>query len=321
MNRRLFINKSLVLSSGFIINPYNAFSIDAKADIKIGIIADLHQDIIHDGSHRLKSFINNSISKKCDFIIQLGDFSLPRKRNEIVLDHWNLFDGNKYHVLGNHDMVDYGFTKAQTMSWWGMKERYYSFNRNGYHFIILDGNDENPKPWNEYYNRYIGPNQKKWLVEDLKKSYLPTIIFSHQSLDSKGGIFNQHEIRKIVEDSIFVNGNKKVIACICGHHHDDYLNIINDIAYVHINSASYKWVGEKYKFSRFSKKIENDFPSIVKTCPYKKPLFTTMHINSKQKTINFDSKKTSFIKPSPKDLQIPGAKNITSEISKMNYKF
>ena len=46
-----------------------------------------------------------------------------------------------------------------------------------------------------------------------------------------------------------------------------------------------------------------------------------MHINSKQKTINFDSKKTSFIKPSPKDLQIPGAKNITSEISKMNYKF
>ena len=126
MNRRLFINKSLLLSSGFIINPYNAFSIDAKADLKIGIIADLHQDIIHDGSNRLKSFINNSISKKCDFIIQLGDFSLPRKRNEIVLDHWNLFNGNKYHVLGNHDMVDYGFTKAQTMSWWGMKERYLS---------------------------------------------------------------------------------------------------------------------------------------------------------------------------------------------------
>ena len=238
-----------------------------------------------------------------------------------ILLKWNLFYGNKYHVLGNHDMVDYGFTKAQTMSWWGMKERYYSFNQNGYHFIVLDGNDENPKPWNEYYNRYIGSNQKKWLVEDLKKSYLPTIIFSHQSLDSKGGISNQFEIRKIIEDSIFSNGNKKVIACICGHHHDDYLKIINDIAYVHINSASYKWVGEKYKFSRFSKKIEDDFPSIIKTCPYKKPLFTTMHINSKQKTINFDSKKTSFIKPSPKDLQIPGAKNITSEISKMNYKF
>ena len=33
MNRRLFINKSLVLSSGFIINPYNAFSIDGKADL------------------------------------------------------------------------------------------------------------------------------------------------------------------------------------------------------------------------------------------------------------------------------------------------
>ncbi len=321
MNRRSFINKSLVLSSGFIINPYNAFSIQGKADLKIGIIADLHQDIIHDGPKRLEAFISNSNSKKCDFIIQLGDFALPRKRNKIILDKWDLFNGDKYHVLGNHDMVDYGFTKSQTMSWWGMKERYYSFNRNGYHFIVLDGNDDNPKPWDEYYNRYIGSIQKKWLSEDLKKTNLPTIIFIHQSLDSKGGIHNQNDIRKIIESSIFVNGNKKVIACICGHHHDDYLKTINDIAYIHINSSSYKWVGEKYKFSRFNKKIEEDFPSIVKTCPYKKPLFTTMYINSKTKTINFDPKKTSFIKPSPKDLNIPGAQNIKSEISKMKYYF
>ena len=64
MNRRLFINKSLVLSSGFIINPYNAFSIDGKVDLKIGIIADLHQDIIHDGPQRLMSFII-LINHKC----------------------------------------------------------------------------------------------------------------------------------------------------------------------------------------------------------------------------------------------------------------
>ena len=41
-----------------------------------------------------------------------------------------------------------------------------------------------------------------------------------------------------------------------------------------------------------------------------------MHINSKQKTINFDSKNIIYKTFSQKDLQIPGAKNITSEISK-----
>ena len=62
-------------------------------------------------------------------------------------------------------------------------------------------------------------------------------------------------------------------------------------------------------------------PRLITLTPYEKPLFTTMYINIKQKTTNFGPIKTSFIKPSPKDLQIPGAKNITSEISKMNYKF
>ena len=51
--------------------------------------------------------------RKPDFIIQLGDFSLPRKQNQLFIDKWNSFNGPKYHVLGNHDMKDFGYKKVR----------------------------------------------------------------------------------------------------------------------------------------------------------------------------------------------------------------
>ncbi len=61
--------------------------------------------------------ISEMKKRKPDFIIQLGDFSLPRKQNQPFIDKWNSFNGHKYHVLGNHDMKDFGFKKEETMKW------------------------------------------------------------------------------------------------------------------------------------------------------------------------------------------------------------
>ena len=218
-------------------------------------------------------------------------------------------------------MVDFGFKKDETMKWWGMNKRYYSFDKGGLHFIVLDGNDKNPGDWNEYYYRYIGAEQKNWLENDLRNTNLPVIIFSHQSLDAKYGVKNRIEIRKIIEDIKFENGVKKVIACISGHHHDDYNKSINGINYVHINSASYKWVGDKYKFSRFSKKIENKFPSIIKTCPYKDSLYTFMTCDFSKGEIRFEEKISEYIKPSPTDLGIPNSEQMNPLISEMKFKY
>ena len=257
--------------------------------------------------------------RKPDFIIQLGDFSLPRKQNQLFIEKWNSFNGPKYHVLGNHDMRDFGYKKEETMRWWEMQKRYYSFDLNGFHFIVLDGNDENPKPWNGYH-RYIGTKQQLWLKNDLKKTLKPTILFSHQSLEAKGGVANRKEIRTIIENYTTKSGHPKVVACLSGHHHTDYLKSINKIPYIQINSMSYKWVGDKYKYTRFSKQIEENFPNLDKTCPYKEPLYTVLTLDSEQEVLHLEGKKTSFINPTPNELKIPGAEKMNPTITERNLK-
>ncbi len=42
--------------------------------------------------------------------------------------------------------MDGGFTREQTIEYWGMPTKYYSFDMKGYHFIILDGNDKRDPP-------------------------------------------------------------------------------------------------------------------------------------------------------------------------------
>jgi len=318
LRRRGFLLNSFLFSTSALL-PVNIFKRD-KPSLKIGIIADVHQDIIFDGTKRIKKFLNDARKLNVDFIIQLGDFALPRNVNQKFINTWNNYNGLKYHVLGNHDMVDFGFKKDQTMKWWGMNKRYYSFDKGGLHFIVLDGNDKNPGDWKEYYYRYIGAEQRNWLENDLKQTSFPVIIFSHQSLDANSGIKNRDEIRKIIESIKFKNDSTKVIACISGHHHDDYIQSINGINYIHINSASYKWVGEKYKFSRFSKKIESKFPSITKTCPYKNSLYTFMTCDFNKGEIKFEERISEYIKPSPSDLGIPNSESMKPYISEMKFK-
>jgi predicted phosphodiesterase len=317
INRRSFL-KTTALAGTAIVLPLDAFSseIFKNETINFGLIADIHKDVIHDADERLKAFLDASNKKDLDFIIQMGDFALPRKQNQPFLDLWNSYQGDKYHVLGNHDMRDMGFTKEQTMTWWKMKERYYSFDKKGIHFIVLDGNDPNPKPWSGY-DRYIGEKQKEWLIQDLESTSYPTIIFSHQTLQLKSdGVANMEEIRAILEKTNKNAGFNKVMCCISGHTHTDYMTKINGIYYVQINSASYRWVGGKYKTIRYSNEIDEKFKNIKYTIPYKDPLFTFIRI--KHNSIHIKASKTKYVGPGPEELGIPKkqeGEEISSRIS------
>ena len=281
---------------------------------RLGLVADVHQDIIHDGYARLSAFVSDMAKRKPDAILQLGDFALPRKRNQPFLDVWNSFEGKRYHVLGNHDMRDLGFKREQTMEWWGMEERYYSFDLNGWHFVVLDGNDQNPGQWSGYV-RYVGEEQRRWLESDLRRTESPTVVFSHQQLESDSGVANSGDVRKILENAVDDSGRPKVIACFCGHHHTDKLTEIAGIRYIHVNSMSYKWVGGNNARTRFPQHIEDAYPNLRKTVPYRDPLYTMLTLDPETNTMELEGRSTAFVSPNPAEMGLEDAGQMRPFIS------
>lgn len=323
-NRRKFIYQSICLGGSIILPWRNSVANDYSDSnkIKIGLIADLHHDIMHDGMNRLVAFIQQSNSTGADFIIQMGDFCIPKDQNKELLDIYENFKGPSYHILGNHD-TDGGYSREETMKFWGMKRRYYSFDHSGFHFVILDGNDANPRPWSGY-NRYINSEQQEWLRKDLEKTALNTFVFSHQTIENEdGGVANFLGIRKILEEANETKGDNKVIACFSGHHHTDYMTRINDIYYVQINSASYRWVGDDFQYVRYSKEIDEKYPWIKYTIPYKDPLFTFVEIDPAG-FLSLEPRSTTFVGPGPDEMGGPVTANndpIVPGISDFNFKF
>jgi predicted phosphodiesterase len=267
--------------------------------VRFGLIADVHKDIIHDADRRLAAFVEEAKRRDLDFIIQLGDFCVPIDRNRGFLEIWNSFPGPRYHVLGNHD-IDGGHTWDQTMRFYGMDRPYGSFDVEGCHFIFLDGNEKAPRP-QAGYARHIGRQQLAWLERDLGATEKPTVVFSHQSLENPGGVENGAEVRGVVERA----GGPKVVACLSGHHHIDYLGEIGAIPYVQVNSASYYWVGSKFKHARFSPEIERDHPNLSSTIPYRDPLFAFATIDPSSGRMAIEGRTSAYLEPGPEALGMP----------------
>lgn len=298
MKRRTFLKRSL--QAGALLTLPVTLPACTAAKVRFGLITDVHKDIMHDANDRLQAFIEEARQRPLDFIMQMGDFCCPYDRNLDFMAIWRQYEGPKYHVLGNHD-TDGGFTREQTMAYWGMTSKYYSFDQGSFHFVVLDGNDPNPQPWSGYH-RYIGAEQLAWLKDDLDKTVLPTIVFSHQTLENPdGGVANLEAVRKVLEEANEKAGYTKVLAGICGHHHTDYHTRINGIYYIQLNSASYHWVGGDHQVVRYSEAIDKDFPWIKYTIPYEKPLFTFVEIDPKG-FLTIQGRSSGFVGPGPVEM-------------------
>ncbi len=269
--------------------------------VTFGVISDVHQDVMHDASVRIEAFIDEMNTCQADFIIQLGDFCRPYDYNRDFLSVWHSFDGPAYHVIGNHEM-DGGFTRDSVVSFLDMPARYYSFDQNDFHFIVLDGNDKNPDPNRAPgYARFIGDQQITWLKKDLKGTDLQCIVFSHQSLRGQGSVENATQIRAVLEETNELSKKQKVLACFNGHNHRDTVITINNIHYIEVNSSSYDWVGGNFAHESYSQDIHKNHPSIQYTSPYAEGIWALVSISSKGR-ISIKGKETQWVGPSPQEL-------------------
>lgn len=231
---------------------------DGAPVVRFGIVTDLHyadidpdprplgvvgQRFYRESLRKLREAVAVFNRRRLDFAIELGDFKDNTNGRDGTLAHLAMiedcfarFKGPRYHVAGNHD-----FDCLTTKEFFDRipndgkinPEGYYSFERKGVKFIVLNACfDSSLKPYsmnNPWNDANVPPHELKWLEGELEKADGNVVVFCHQRLDDSAEpnhlIKNAASVRSILEKS----GKVKVV--ITGHQHMGAYNIQGGIPY------------------------------------------------------------------------------------------
>ena len=312
-NRRDFLAVAGgLLASGSV----SALMSEPRPALKIGLIADPHHGLAPDAEMRLDAFMAAVADRKPDMLIQMGDFCHPPravKSATSFLRAFEAFRGPRYHVLGNHDL-DLAQSKREILDAWGADKSFYSFDRGGFHFVVLDCNfvkDRDGKcvDWSPKYNYQgrISSDQITWLKDDLDKAAHPTIVISHQGFGPKasGGVVpNGDEVRAVIAAANKRDKAGKVVLCMHGHNHLDGASVVEGVQYLQLNSASYLWVGEEYG----------------RMASYSDPLYAFMELDPAG-IIRLTGKASTFRKPTPTERGYPNPETVSASIANREFRF
>lgn len=314
MNRRNFLSKSALGASAFLL-PQTQFSFrpteqyPKSKPLNFGIVADVHHGMMPGTQRRLSTFVNAAIEQEVDFIIQLGDFCHKETKSKAFLNIWNEFKGDKYHVLGNHDM-DLS-SKEEIMDFWEMPKSYYTFDQKGIRFIVLDANflyqdgkytDYSNSNFyvNDALRTYINDEQIEWFGAELAAADLPIIVLSHQSLwHYQWGVKNRLTLQREMEKH-----QEKIICCLNGHNHIDFHRQQNGIHYVEINSMTYQWIGDNSQAKRYPPEMLVEYKWLNHLAPYQDPLYAFASLNHKG-TLKLKGVRSQWVSPSPSEMGLP----------------
>lgn len=194
---------------------------------------------------------------KVDFAIQGGDhifdgLGVPKTRSLALFD---LYDKTQqdvgmkvYHTIGNHDVLgiytESGMAPTDPLygkKYWEdhMGKTYYSFDRKGVHFIVLDsiGLTED-----RAYEGRIDAVQMKWLADDLKAQAAgaPVIVISHIPIVSAFASYVPVPATTPKHHGNTVANSDEVIALFEGH---NVLAVLQ--GHTHINERV-DWLGVPY---------------------------------------------------------------------------
>jgi UDP-2,3-diacylglucosamine pyrophosphatase LpxH len=250
LGRRAWLKSgSLVLAATALdsITPAPLYAADTPgpAALRIGLITDLHYaDKPAAGSRfyretidKLAEAARRFVEEKPAFVMELGDLidaadsveTEQRWLSRINRDY-SAIAVDRHYVLGNH-CVDI-LTKEEFLGGVERDRAYYSFDRGGFHFVILDACFRGDgQPYGRKNFHWTDPNipsaELEWLTADLKATDRRTIVFVHQRLDVSDdhGVKNAPEVRRVLESS------GRVLAVFQGHSHENDYREINGIHY------------------------------------------------------------------------------------------
>lgn len=260
--------------------------------VKFSVFADIHhnpEQFYSRAPERLAQIQDRAVREKCDFMIHCGDFChRPTKESDFIAQ-FNHFSLPSYHVLGNHDQD--GCAWEETLRAYQLESGYYFFEKNGFRFVVLDANyfKNEDGSFTHYtqgnYFKYKGravsnipPEETQWLAETLRNSPFPCVLFSHQSVEREVcSIANWEEIRNLI-DSVNARHPGRVRMYINGHHHRDFLRVLNNVVYFDLNSASFDWVERTHDF--YPEEICKQYSLANHTVIYNDPVHAVITMDS-----------------------------------------
>lgn len=243
--RALLSGGTLLLATAATVDEASLLAGPQDSEIRIGMVTDLHHaDKPPVGTRHYRETMSKlaEVASAFDrdkprFVVELGDLidaadavATEQRYLKTVNREFSAICPDRHYVLGNH-CVD-TLTKAEFLGGVGQKQSYYSFDRSGFHFVVLDScfrSDGQPygRKNSHWTDANVPPAELEWLESDLKSTDRSTIIFAHQRLDvsNNHGVKNGAAVRRILEAS------GKVLAVFQGHSHRNDLSEIGGIHY------------------------------------------------------------------------------------------
>jgi predicted phosphodiesterase len=241
LSRRAFLcGGTLLLTAASVRKTSLLGADDRSAAVRIGLVTDLHYADkpsvgtrhYRETSAKLAEAAVQFEKDRPDFLVELGDL-IDAAETVATEQQWlarinrefTAICRDRHYVLGNHcvDML----TKAEFLDGVQQPKSFYSFDRNGFHFIVLDACFRaDGVPYGRKNSRWddanIPPDEWEWLRGDLADTRRRVIVFAHQRLDGadKHCVKNAAEVRSILQES------RNVLAVFQGHsHQNDYKEI------------------------------------------------------------------------------------------------
>lgn len=244
LGRRAMLQNGTLFLATAAVAPSRVLADEADPVLKIGLITDLHYAdkpaagtrYYRESLRKLEDAALQFEQDKIAFVVELGDLIDAAKSVETELRYLNTIERefskickDRHCVLGNHCVET--LKKEEFLGGVGQEKSFYSFDRAGFHFVVLDAcfrSDGEPYGRNNsvWTDANVPPAELEWLAADLKASSNPVIVFAHQRLDvsNNHGVKNCADVRRVLESA----GN--VLAVFQGHSHK---NDVSDIAGIH----------------------------------------------------------------------------------------
>ena len=244
LDRRRFLSLAAATAAAANV-PLRAETALRAGSLRVVFLTDTHNQPELGANEGTGLAMRKIRSLRPDLCIQGGDHvmdmtSVPRARSVMLLDEYErtarALDGVPVeHVIGNHDVFGRSPESgvATTDPLYGKKafeqrfdsRTYRSFDRAGYHFVILDSIQITPE---REFDAMIDPEQMAWLRSDLAATPVgtPIVVATHVPLvsaapqyspvDDKSAKALQHQVLTNLHG--FLVGNSwETISCFEGH--------------------------------------------------------------------------------------------------------